>query len=154
LAYPNVTTSPSNKSNKEDKEWTVTLPTHLRYLTSSSSPQQSTNNLEIPSPSLFWACPNADAGLSMVRNPFDRKDLGFDGLFPPDTIYYHIPPAASAGGKLTQRLVVPVLEKEGAGWVSMATAAMVGVGFLWVLGRLVVGGKGEGRKGDGEKKKQ
>jgi hypothetical protein len=162
LAYPDATSSSKN----DNKEWTVTIPTHLRYMTfpttNHSTPQTTPkNNLEIPYPALFWACPNADAGLNMIRNPFDRKDLGFDGLFPPDTIYYHIPPSSPAagklGGKLTESLVVPFLEPESAGWVPIATAVVVGLGFVWILARLLFasGGKAETKRAHvAEKKKQ
>jgi hypothetical protein len=123
-----------------------------------STPQtQPNNNLEIPYPSLFWSCPDADAGLDMIRNPFDRRDLGFDGLFPPATLYYHIPPqspnSGKAGGKLSETLVVPTLQKESAGWVAVATAVVVVVGFGWVLGRLVFGA-GKETKAKAEKEKQ
>lgn len=69
----------------------------------------------------------------MATNPFDRVNLGYDGLFGPKTMLYHIPPAVEEGVQLVEKLSVPVLEPEEAGWVQMGTLAAVLVGFGWVL---------------------
>lgn len=128
LAHP----QDANASSKDD-QWTVTVPTHLRYLQAqpnSTIPGQT--SLDMPWPSVFWAC-EAQEGLKMATNPFDRVNLGYDGLFGPKTMLYHIPPAVEEGVQLVEKLSVPVLEPEEAGWVQMGTLAAVLVGFGWVL---------------------
>ena len=111
-------------------------------------------NLDIPYPSLFWAC-EAEEGLKFSTNPFDRVNLGYDGLFGPKTMFYHIPPALIEGqAGLVQKLSVPVLDprSESMGgmveWVQMGTFLAVIVGFAWVVWMLVRSAGG----GGGEKK--
>jgi hypothetical protein len=114
--------------------------------TSSPSSSSSTSHLSIPAPIVFWAC-NADEGTKFKVNPFDRENLGYDGLFGTKTMFYHVPPAsvmAEAENGLLLGLEVPVLEAAGAGWVSMATGAVVLVGFTWVLWKILGGGGGGG----------
>jgi hypothetical protein len=167
-------------SKVANQEWTAQIPLHLRYL----MPNNGTNGqeqLEIPYPVLFWAC-TADEGSKFPINPFDRVNLGYDGLFGPKTMFYHLNPTLSpsianvivcaeneeAGGmfgvncvgRLVNRLSVPVLDLGGSRYVEIGTAAAVGVGFLWVmwcLGKVWVGsGSGSGGKKvvKGEKKRQ
>ncbi|KAK4539998.1 hypothetical protein LTR36_009896 [Oleoguttula mirabilis] len=170
---PPSTITTTNASSGPADEWTVTIPTHLRYLQAPSAntnttttptpntPHTNTNttsagrvSLEIPHPSLFWAC-EAQEGLKMSVNPFDRVNLGYDGLFGPKTMFYHIPPTAldADGGRnvLVERLEVPVLEPgAGAKWgVQVGTLVAVGVGFGWVLWVLFGGKAGAGRRGKG-----
>lgn len=148
--------------------WTVTIPTHLRYLqqasntitSSDSSTVAGQTNLDIPYPSLFWAC-EAEDGLKMSVNPFDRINLGYDGLFGPKTMFYHVPPALPEGQHaLVERLQVPVLEPEGpwTNWVQAGTLVAVMLGFGWVLRTLLrgvgMGGGGAKRKGGEGKKGQ
>lgn len=131
------------------EEWTATIPTHLRYVkpdnTSSSSAGQS--HLSIPAPIVFWAC-NADEGTKFNTNPFDRENLGYDGLFGKKTMFYHVPPApvmAEARDGLLLGLDVPVLNAEKAGgWVGIATVAVVVAGFTWVVWKVLGGGAGAG----------
>jgi hypothetical protein len=155
LAYPNTTAT--------DQDWTVTIPTHLRYMTFPSQPEhgQRRSTVEIPWPTVFWACGDAQAGLNLVRNPFDRRDLGYDGLFAPDTLYYHVPPAPGRevarsgdhrGVKLMESLEVPTLDAEKAEWVTVATAAVVLVGFLWICSRLLFAGAGAAKSAEAKKK--
>lgn len=119
---------------------------------------------------VFWACP-AITEDPLGGNPFDRRNLGYEGLFGENTIFYHLSPGhGDVGGevgregvgegreKMTNELKVPVLDMEGTKYVEVGTAGVVIVGFLWVL--WVLGGvwreKGYG-KGKGvvgkEKKK-
>jgi hypothetical protein len=137
---------PSTSQKAADSEtWTATIPTHLRYVkpshSSSSSSSSSTSHLSVPAPIVFWAC-NADEGTKFKVNPFDRENLGYDGLFGTKTMFYHVPPApvmAEAENGLLLGLEVPVLEAAGAGWVSMATGAVVLVGFTWILWKILGG---------------
>lgn len=90
----------------------------------------------------------------MNTNPFDRVNLGYDGLFGPRTMFYHLQPA-SGGGSLLEEIKVPVLDLEGSKmrWVESGTVAMVVLGFLWVCLKLLpVTGGTLGRKGSGRKK--
>lgn len=58
-------------------------------------------------------------------------------------MFYHVPPApveVEIENGLLLNLDVPVLNEAGAGWVSMATMAVVLAGFTWVVWKLVGGG--------------
>ncbi|KAK3112884.1 protease B nonderepressible form [Teratosphaeriaceae sp. CCFEE 6253] len=171
LASPPPKVNSSTPSDEED--WTATVPLHLRYLraptpnpapthnsaTTSNSESNSTLPLSIPYPSLFWAC-EAEEGLKMSTNPFDRVNLGYDGLFGPKTMFYHIPPSPAAGtgglGLLETQITVPVLEPGVGVWVQMGTLVAVVVGFGWVGWGLWQGvvGRGKGGKGGVEKKRE
>ena len=85
----------------------------------------------------------------MNNNPFDRVNLGYDGLFGPRTMFYHLQPTNQAKS-LVEELKVPVLNMDGTnvGWVSYGTVMIVLLGFSWVcwiLGRVVVRDLGIGR---------
>ncbi|QIW98774.1 hypothetical protein AMS68_004292 [Peltaster fructicola] len=107
--------------------WEALIPLHLRYLQTHSN--LSSRQLETSWPIVFWAC-EAEEGLKMNTNPFDRVNLGYDGLFGPKTMFYHIPPAQS---DLTSTLIVPTLHPETASWLAPSTLAVVLAGLLWVL---------------------
>ncbi|OQO03677.1 hypothetical protein B0A48_10342 [Cryoendolithus antarcticus] len=144
VAHPNTIESASSGP------WTITIPTHLRYVKPSANVSASSQeNLQIPSPILFWACP-AEEGLKFATNPFDRVNLGFDGLFGPKTLFYHVQ-SADTNGLLD--LQVPVLDPTSSRWVSMATSAVVVAGFSWVLWKLF-GGNGGARIEKSRKKTQ
>ncbi|GAB7342649.1 hypothetical protein MBLNU457_g0808t1 [Dothideomycetes sp. NU457] len=140
--------------------WDVSIPLHLRYLapngTSTTSERAesispSEKEIQIPHPVLFFACP-AEEGLKMSTNPFDRVNLGYDGLFGPKTLFYHVP---SGDRELVAEIEVPVLSvsEQGARWVEYGTGLAVLAGFVWVLWMLfrpVKAGTKEGK----EKKKE
>ncbi|KAF2170847.1 hypothetical protein M409DRAFT_63892 [Zasmidium cellare ATCC 36951] len=143
LATPNVTTT------AEDGFWNITIPTHLRYVNSTLSIDGKTP-LAIPWPTVFWAC-EAQEGLKMSTNPFDRVNLGYDGLFGPKTMFYHVPPNGEVE-KLVELLWVPTLDVKNSGWVSFGTVLAVLLGFGWVCWRLVRGvGGSEKKEGEGKK---
>lgn len=145
LATPSNTTSSAGI-------WNITIPTHLRYLNSTLAINGKTP-LAIPWPTVFWAC-EAEEGLKFATNPFDRVDLGFEGLFGPRTMFYHVP-ADQKVDKLVELLWVPVLERGNEGWVGVGTVLAVLVGFAWVCWRLVRGGSGKnGATKKGETKKE
>lgn len=79
-------------------------------------------------------------------NPFERVNLGYEGLFGPRTMFYHLSPEAT--GKLVSEVQVPVLDSEKARYVEVGTAVVVGLGFMWVVWCLmgVWGREGYGRK--------
>lgn len=152
-------------------QWDVSIPLHLRYLkpsaskTNTSEPEPEPEldadpgyrTADIPWPAVFWAC-EAEDGLKMSVNPFDRVNLGYDGLFGPKTMFYHVPPApvASAAaaaaaatmtttkvhgttgeGVLVERLRAPVMDLARAKYVEVGTAVAVVVGFAWVCWMLL-----------------
>lgn len=111
--------------------WSVTIPTHLRYLEPPSEPA-----LSVPWPVVFWAC-QADEGLKFSTNPFDRVNLGYDGLFGPKTMFFHIPPASQS--EAYELIHVPTLDltPDGVALVTTGTIFAVTVGFLWICWKLL-----------------
>lgn len=74
----------------------------------------------------------------MGVNPFDRTNLGWDGLFGPRTMFYQLQPA---GDRLIEDVEVPVLRLENDGLfqgkhIELGTCVVVSLGFLWVLWKL------------------
>ena len=129
LAHP-----PSHDGHSGD--WTVTIPTHLRYLPPSKDAKTpGYEDLEVPWPVVFWAC-EAQEGLKMATNPFDRVNLGYDGLFGPKTMFHHVSPAP-ADGLVIEKLVVPVMDVQRAQWLETGTVLAVLAGFGWVCWQLL-----------------
>lgn len=125
---------------KQQGDWNVSISLHLRYLEPSSgngTTQAGKRTVDIPWPAVFWAC-EAEEGLKMSVNPFDRVNLGYDGLFGPKTMFYHVPPAASSAehGHF-EKLIAPVLDLQKTGYVEVGTAVAVLLGFLWVGWKLL-----------------
>ncbi|KAK3652496.1 protease B nonderepressible form [Elasticomyces elasticus] len=176
---------PPNDSADDRGEWEVSVPLHLRYLQAANMTGGSEGgrgggeggegyvDLTISFPAVFWAC-EAEEGLKMSTNPFDRVDIGYDGLFGPRTMFYHFSPAtggSSAGGSsaggpgvggggmgsgigqgvLESVIRVPVLEPVWGGLVAWGTFGAVVGGFGWVVWGLVRG-MGRGKKGGVVKK--
>ena len=120
------------------QQWNATVPLHLRYL----SPRNETSGLSealIPWPVVFWACA-AEEGSKMATNPFDRVNIGYDGVFGTNTIFYHLTPkvvGSTGENNLIEKLEVPVLD---AGWIGMrngwvegGTGLIVAFGWLWIV---------------------
>lgn len=149
LAHP-------ENAHGDSANWTVTIPTHLRYLAgpqiSTDAPDQAT--VKLPWPTVFWAC-EAEEGLKMSNNPFDRVNLGYDGLFGPKTMFYHIPPAGDVSdpADLVLEVKAPVLEPKNSGLVRFGTALAVILGFTWICWKMFSGVR-EGNAKDGEKAKK
>lgn len=127
LATPSTDSPQSN--------WTATIPLHLRYLHPSESGYQT---VHVPWPVVFWAC-TAEDGTKMGVNPFDRTNLGWDGLFGPRTMFYQLRPESE---HLVESVEVPVLKLTGEGLfkaknIELGTCFAIVLGFLWVLWRLV-----------------
>ncbi|KAG9247044.1 PIG-X [Calycina marina] len=110
------------------ESFTAQIPLHLRFLPPSNG-TAGIAKIELPYPVVFWACV-ADEGSKFPINPFDKVNLGYDGLFGPKTMFYHLIPQ---GEKLVNTINVPVLDLDQSRYVEMGTAATVVLGFGWVL---------------------
>ena len=152
----------------ESGVWDVSIPLHLRYISPNTTSTKSENGggqrytvsgttdeaeIAVPNPVLFYACP-AEEGLKMSTNPFDRVNLGYDGLFGPKTMFYHVP---SGDRELSSEIEVPVLNvsEDGARYIEYGTGAAVLLGFVWVLWKLFGPVKVDAvKEGGKEKEKQ
>jgi hypothetical protein len=114
-------------SDSPSSAFAAQIPLHLRYLPPATSGQA---KLEVPYPIVFWACV-ADEGTKFPINPFDRVNLGYDGLFGPKTMFYHLSPEGE--GSLINEISVPVLDTNRSAYVEAGTAGVVLFGFVWVL---------------------
>lgn len=115
--------------------WDVTIPLHLRYLAPSRTGQSS---VDVPWPIVYWAC-TAEEGTRFPVNPFDRVNLGFDGLYGPRTMFYHLEPATNSGdARLVERLLVPVYDntKLSASTIELVTMVVIATGFFWLVAKL------------------
>ncbi|GJC80711.1 protein pbn1 [Colletotrichum liriopes] len=146
-------------ATEKEEEWTAEVPLHLRYLEPAAGGY---TDVEVPYPAVFWAC-SSEEGTKFPSSPFERVNLGYDALFGPRTVFWHVDPrpvagsAAEDGGRLLSIVRVPVLEAGQAAWVRVGTAAAVVVGFAWVLWRLLATYSKSGYRKGGEvdeKKKQ
>ena len=163
--------SSSTSSGENEEEWRVAIPLHLRYLPPNSN-LSGLAEMQIPYPVLFWAC-TADEGSRFPINPFDRINLGYEGLFGVRTVFYHLTPAlppatpsvemgfrgglgsegVAKGGerKLVNVLSMPVLDLDHSAYVEIGTGLAVALGFLWVLWCLLgVWARSGYGKGDGQ----
>lgn len=119
------------------RSWKADIPLHLRYMHPET---EGMSIVEVPWPTVFWACP-ADGGTKMGNSPFDRIHLGYESLFGPRTMFYHLTPQPQGhtGGErisLVERVKVPVLDNEKVGNVEMGTVVIVFLGVLWVGAKL------------------
>lgn len=76
------------------------------------------------------------------KSPFDQVNLGWDGLFDPQTLFYQVHPDVPEGQGTVEDIHVPVLRvSEGlmdtTKRVELGTMAVIGVGFLWILWKLL-----------------
>lgn len=126
--------SPSSTATSDDA-WTAEVPLHLRYLSPAPGGYRTA---QVPHPAVFWAC-TTEEGTKFPASPFERVNLGYDGLFGPRTVFWHVDPAAAgaAGDKLLSEVRVPVLDVDRSGWVSAGTAAVVLLGFGWIAWKLL-----------------
>jgi hypothetical protein len=120
LATPNL--------EQSSEKFEATFPLHLRYLPPFNA---STILTPVPWPTVFWACP-AEKGSKYNTSPFDRTNLGYDGLFGTNTLFYHVPPSQEVS-RIVETLSVPVLDLQKATSVEMGTIITVLGGTLWVL---------------------
>lgn len=121
-------------SLESDSPWHADIPLHMRYLSPKAG---GSSAVKVPWPVVFWACP-AEEGTKMNVNPFDRVNLGYESLFGPRTMFYHLQPRSAAEGVgLVERVEVPVMDTEGATWVESGTVGFVMLGALWVVWKLL-----------------
>ncbi|OAA65742.1 protein pbn1 [Niveomyces insectorum RCEF 264] len=127
--------------------WTAEIPLHLRYLLPADGGYRS---VDVPYPVVFWACPAGVEDTSFATNPFDRTNLGYDGLFDEETEFWHVRPDPSLGASpspssdhaaSTDHLInfirVPVLDSAKSQWVNAGTSVTILLGFSWVLWKLL-----------------
>lgn len=108
------------------KAMNVTVPLHLRYLPPAES---GFRNISVSWPIVFWACDGPEERFS----PFDRRHLGYDMAFPPDTSFYNLHPRRqtttgekgdiiSASTPFVETIDVPVLRlSDEGGWLDSAS---------------------------------
>ena len=125
--------APPPVSAENGQPWTAEIPLHLRYLLPAHGGY---GKVEVPYPAVFWACA-AEEGTKFPTNPFERVNLGYDGLFGPRTVFWHVEPRPQTGSRITSAIRVPVLDLDKSGWVNVGTAAVVLAGFSWVAWKLV-----------------
>lgn len=122
--------------SKHQGPWQAEIPLHLRYLDGANSGKA---QAEIPWPVVFWAC-TAEEGSKMNNNPFDRVNLGYDGLFGPKTMFYHLTPQRNLGDSsrtLLEKLEVPVLDTSKSHWVETGTVTVIALALVWILEKLI-----------------
>ena len=132
LSTPNGTTT--YKADTRET-WDVTIPLHLRYLKPTDGGQQ---QVDIPWPIVFWAC-TAEEGTKFNVNPFDRVNLGYDGLFGPRTSFHHLQPQLPNNSRLVEQIRVPVLDTDVVTFrtAELLTMGLVLGGFLWITWKVV-----------------
>lgn len=124
----------SPPGHEKSESWTAEVPLHLRYL---SPTQGGYTDIEVPYPAVFWACA-AEEGTKFPNNPFEKVNLGYDGLFGSRTVFWHVEPRPALGrSSLTNTIKVPVLDTDKAEWVSGGTSLAVLLGFGWIVWKLL-----------------
>ena len=109
--------------------WTAEVPLHFRYMEPTAGGYA---DIQVPYPAVFWACA-AEEGTKFPNNPFDRVNTGYDALFGPRTVFWHVSPQPETGNRLVNAAQIPVLDTKYADWIAPGTAAVVLLGFGWVL---------------------
>ncbi|CAJ2509943.1 Uu.00g058430.m01.CDS01 [Anthostomella pinea] len=120
-------------AGQDAEPWTAEIPLHLRYMSPAAGGY---TNIDVPSPAVFWAC-TAEDGTQFPNSPFDRVNLGYDGLFGPRTSFWHVKPAPEGDGSLMHQIRVPVLDLDMSKWISTGTSAVVLLGFAFVVFKLL-----------------
>lgn len=124
--------SPGPKSI--DRGLTASIPLHLRYLPPTSELPYGMRSVSVAWPIVFWAC-TAEEASKFASSPFDRINLGYDGLFGSKTMFYHVPPAKDSVGYVN--LDVPVMDLRRSSWVETGTVVAIVSGTLWILWKLL-----------------
>ncbi|KAF9890984.1 protease B nonderepressible form [Aspergillus nanangensis] len=145
------------QSEQAPHEWNVTIPLHMRYLEPSESGYRSA---AVPWPVVFWAC-TAEDGTKMGINPFDRVNLGWEGLFGTRTMFYQLHPAPKSQEephRLVEKIDVPVLKLEGEGIfqgkvIEVGTVTVILLGLVWVLWKLGLAARSPGPRKDNKRAK-
>ena len=125
---------PARTPGSPNGAWTADVPLHLRYLQTHNGGQR---KMSLPWPVVFWACP-AEEGTKMNTNPFDRTHLGYESLFGPRTMFYHLlPQPTTTQDNLLVELQVPVLNDNRTAHIEDGTVAVVLFGTLWLVVKLL-----------------
>ncbi|KAI1417805.1 PIG-X-domain-containing protein [Hypoxylon sp. FL1857] len=135
-------------NTRDNQPWTAEVPLHLRYL---APAEKGYRNISVPWPVVFWACA-AEEGMKFSNNPFDRDNLGYDGLFGPRTMFWHVDPKPSEGENLYHEIQVPVLDLGLSNRISSGTATIVMMGLAFVIWKLVSVCLGMGNNGSSSPK--
>ena len=126
----------ANNTQHPSKTWNVTIPLHLRYVSPSPGGKP---HMDLPWPIVYWAC-TAEEGTKFPVNPFDRVNLGFEGLYGPRTMFYHLEPipGQASDGRMVESLTTPVYDSNimSANTVEWLTTAVIVVGFSWIVVKL------------------
>lgn len=72
----------------------------------------------------------------MSASPFDRVNMGYEGLFGPKTMFYHLQPQSVTGKTLVETVQIPVLDLDWGSTVEAGTLGVVFLGCIWILGKL------------------
>ncbi|KAL8805898.1 MAG: hypothetical protein Q9182_001679 [Xanthomendoza sp. 2 TL-2023] len=133
LAPPTTKHVPSKTVGEQ---WHADIPLQLRYLPPAAG---GGSGINVVWPVVFWACAAGDEEMKFDGNPFDRVNLGYEGrFFGPPTVFYHVLTVAEGeGGRLVERVMVPVMDLEGTRWIESATVGAIVLGAFWVFWRLL-----------------
>lgn len=126
------------------RDFDVTVPLHSRYLSPAPGGQA---EISVPYPVIFYACKTTEEDSPpLSTNPFDRTNVGYDGLFDERTVFYQVNPVphravqsekrALSGDSLVLNLPIPVLDTGKAKLVESLTMLVIVVGSLWIAWKL------------------
>lgn len=73
----------------------------------------------------------------MHTNPFYRR-LGYEVLFPIDTLFYHLSADVSKSGYPSSTLNIPVLNSNTSEVIEWGTVVVAAIGFLWISLKIVL----------------
>lgn len=113
----------------QNETWTAEIPLHLRYLKPSKSGYA---EAQIPIPMLLWGCEAEDME---GRNPFARQEMVVEKLLPEKNVFFHL--GLADGESSYKEISVPVLSTEYENYIEVGTAAVIALGFGWVLWKAV-----------------
>ncbi|ANB11588.1 Pbn1p [Sugiyamaella lignohabitans] len=92
-----------HNSDIQSSDFTFELPLHSRYEFPQMNSTSVTQNL--PWPIVFWVCPDFQ---QEQRHIGEIKGLGYESLFPDNTLYYHLTPSPEDGDVLSTSFNIPV----------------------------------------------
>ena len=133
IAFPISPEHQFADSEPFQNSWHAEIPLHFRYLSPIAG---GITNVSISWPIVFWACPTEE-GAKMSASPFDRVNMGYEGLFGPRTMFYHLQPQSVTGETLVETVQIPVLNLDRSRTVEAGTMGVVFLGCIWILGKLV-----------------
>ena len=156
---------------KESRSLKVEMPLHLRYMVPLEDEERT--KASMPWPVLFWACTEDECeciskpsivylltsfvGEEESKRPFDRKALGYEDQFSPNTVYHHLRAESDGGpGSLKSMAEIPILDLKHSGMIELGTTAVITIGFLALLLQIIIGALRSCNKSkvDDTKKKQ